>query len=142
MTLDPPHMVVRTDTQSVNSPYWQQNYFAGAYSSGVGPVGVNPYGPDEGTTDIVIPFSPAEARHQGGMANVVFLDGHTASLTLAALGYSFVTPASASGSSSGYVYSPYPQCQLSAKPLPGADNSLWTGRGLDEYSPSYSIDSP
>ena len=31
MTLDPPHMVVRTDTQSVNSPYWQQNYFAGVF---------------------------------------------------------------------------------------------------------------
>ena len=85
MTLDPPHMVVRTDNQSVNSPYWQQSFFGGAYGSGVGPRGVNPYGPDEGTPDIVVPFSPAEARHFG-RANVVFLDGHAESLTLTALG--------------------------------------------------------
>jgi prepilin-type processing-associated H-X9-DG protein/prepilin-type N-terminal cleavage/methylation domain-containing protein len=127
MTLDPPHMVVRGDGLAVNSPYWQQAYFAGRYSSGVGPAGVNPYGPDEGTPDIQIPFSPAEARHNG-RANVVFLDGHVESLTLTALGYALV----------GGV----PGCQTTATPLPGASNALWTGRGLDELSPAYSIDAP
>ncbi|HVW02690.1 MAG TPA: DUF1559 domain-containing protein [Planctomycetaceae bacterium] len=127
MTLDPPHMVVRTDNQSVNSPYWQQSFFGGAYGSGVGPAGVNPYGPDEGTPDITVPFSPAEARHFG-RANVVFLDGHAESLTLTALGYSLVNG--------------IPQCQTSATPLPGATNALWTGRGLDEYSVNYSINNP
>jgi prepilin-type processing-associated H-X9-DG protein len=127
MTLDPPHMVVRPDTLSVTSPYWQQAFFGSAYSSGVGPAGVNPYGPDEGTPDIVVPFSPAEARH-GGKANVVFLDGHVESLTLQALGYSLVNG--------------IPQCQTTATPLPGANNALWTGRGLDEYSPNYSINAP
>ena len=34
MTLDPPHMVVRNDNLSVNSPYWQQTYFGGAYGYG------------------------------------------------------------------------------------------------------------
>ncbi len=127
MTLDPPHMVVRNDKLSVNSPYWQQPYFNGAYASGIGPGGVNPYGPDEGTPDIQVPFSPAQARH-AGKANVVFLDGHAESLTLAALGYSL---------SNGI-----PQCQTGAAPLPGANNSLWTGRGLDEYSAAYGIDAP
>jgi prepilin-type processing-associated H-X9-DG protein/prepilin-type N-terminal cleavage/methylation domain-containing protein len=127
MTLDPPHMVRRTDSQSVNSPYWQQAFFGGAYSSGVGPAGVNPYGPDEGTPDIVVPFSPAEARH-AGRANVVFLDGHTESLNLQALGYVLVNG--------------IPQCQTSATPLTGANNALWTGRGIDDYSVNYSIDAP
>jgi prepilin-type processing-associated H-X9-DG protein/prepilin-type N-terminal cleavage/methylation domain-containing protein len=127
MTLDPPHMVVRFDRLSVNSPYWQQAYFGGAYSSGVGPAGVNPYGPDEGTPDIVIPFSPAEARHNG-RANVVFLDGHVESRTLGELGYALING--------------IPQCQTTAMPLPGANNALWTGRGLDEYSPSYGINAP
>lgn len=86
MTLDPPHMVVRGDNQSVNSPYWQQPFFNNAYPTGVGPAGVNPYGPDEGTPDQPVPFSPAQARH-AGKANVVFLDGHVESLTLEALGY-------------------------------------------------------
>src|SRR5262249_38083891 len=89
MTLDPPHMVRRTDNQSVNSPYWQQAFFGGAFPSGAGPAGVNPYGPDEGTADITVPFSPAEARH-GGRANVVFLDGRAESLTLQTLGYSLL----------------------------------------------------
>ncbi len=51
MTLDPPHMVVRFDNGQVNSPYWSQSYFNGAFGSGVGPKGVNPYGPDEGTPE-------------------------------------------------------------------------------------------
>ena len=127
MTLDPPHMVVRFDSLSVNSPYWQQAYFGGAYSSGVGPAGVNPYGPDEGTPDIAIPFSPAEARHRG-RANVVFLDGHTESLTLASLGYSLLNGV--------------PVLQTTATPPPGATNALWTGRGLDEYSPYYGTNGP
>jgi prepilin-type processing-associated H-X9-DG protein len=128
MTLDPPHMVFRFDNFAVNSPYWQQAYFRGAYSTGVGPAGVNPYGPDEGTPDIVVPFSPAEGRHTGGRANVVFLDGHVESLTLDALGYSLL----------GGI----PQCQTMALPLPGANNALWTGRGLDESSPYYSTGAP
>jgi prepilin-type N-terminal cleavage/methylation domain-containing protein/prepilin-type processing-associated H-X9-DG protein len=127
MTLDPPHMVVRGDGRSVNSPYWQQAYFNGAYGSGVGPAGVNPYGPDEGTPDIVIPFSPAEARHNG-RANVVFLDGHVGTRSLADLGYSLLNG--------------IPRCQTNATPLTGANNSLWTGRGLDEFSPSYGIEAP
>jgi prepilin-type processing-associated H-X9-DG protein len=127
MTLDPPHMVRRTDNLSVNSPYWQQAFFPGADSSGVGPGGVNPYGPDEGTPDITVPFSPAEARHSG-KANVVYLDGHAESLTLQALGYALA----------GGI----PQCQTNATPLPGATNALWTGRGLDDYSPNYAIDGP
>ncbi len=127
MTLDPPHMVRRPDALSVNSPYWQQAFFANAYPSGVGPAGVNPYGPDEGTPDITVPFSPAEARHSG-RANVVFLDGHTESFTLDALGYALVN---------GIL-----QCQTNATPLAGTSNALWTGRGLDDYSPNYAIDAP
>jgi prepilin-type processing-associated H-X9-DG protein len=117
MTLDPPHMVVRFDGATVNSPYWQQAPF-----NGTSLAGVNPYGPDEGTPDIAIPFSPAEARHKG-MANVVFLDGHAQSLTLDSLGYS--------------LFNGIPQLQTTSSPLPGANNSLWTGRGLDEFSPFY-----
>jgi len=150
MTLDPPHMVRRTDTQSVNSPYWQQAFFNNAYSSGIGPAGVNPYGPDEGTPDITVPFSSADARH-AGRANVVYLDGHAESLSLTDLGY--------------VLLNGVPQCQTTATPLtvtngtispntsglPAgtnsngttvANNALWTGRGLDDYSANYSIDSP
>jgi prepilin-type processing-associated H-X9-DG protein/prepilin-type N-terminal cleavage/methylation domain-containing protein len=127
MTLDPPHMVRRSDALSVSSPYWQQAYFGGAYPSGVGPAGVNPYGPDEGTPDISVPFSPAEGRH-GGKANVVFLDGHVEGRSLQALGYSLLNGV--------------PQCQTNATPLSGASNALWTGRGLDDYSPNYAIDAP
>ena len=126
-TLDPPHMVRRTDNLSVNSPYWQQSFFGNSFSSGNGPAGVNPYGPDEGTPDITVPFSPAEARH-AGRANVVFLDGHTESLTLQALGY--------------VLQNGIPQCQSTATPLVGASNALWTGRGLDDYSVNYPIDAP
>jgi prepilin-type processing-associated H-X9-DG protein len=122
MTLDPPHMVVRFDNLVVNSPYWQQAPF-----NGVGLPGVNPYGPDEGTPDTPIPFSPADARHSA-KANVVFLDGHVESLTLDALGYS--------------LFNGIPQLQTTAKPLPGAYNALWTGRGLDEYSPGYFVNTP
>jgi prepilin-type processing-associated H-X9-DG protein len=120
-------MPVRFDGLSVQSPYWQQGYFGNAFSSGVGPAGVNPYGPDEGTPDIQIPFSPAEARHKG-MTNVVFLDGHAASMSLEGLGYATING--------------IPQCQTSAKPLPGANNALWTGRGLDEYSLDYNTQGP
>ena len=125
MTLDPPHMVVRRDNLSVNSPYWQQAPFN--IGSGIGFAGVNPYGPDEGTLDIQIPFSPAQARHNG-KANVVFLDGHVESLTLNALGY--------------VTNNGVPVLQTSATPVAGSNNSLWTGRGLDEYSPNYWIDAP
>jgi prepilin-type processing-associated H-X9-DG protein len=115
MTLDPPHMVVRSDSLSVNSPYWQQAPFN--IASGIGPPGVNPYGPDEGTPDIVVPFSPAEARHFG-RANVVFLDGHVEGLTLEGLGYALLNGV--------------PQLQTSATPLLGANNALWTGAGVDD----------
>jgi prepilin-type N-terminal cleavage/methylation domain-containing protein/prepilin-type processing-associated H-X9-DG protein len=117
MTLDPPHMVIRADGLTVNSPYWLQAPFNGRALTGV-----NPYGPDEGTPDIQVPFSPAEARHKG-RANVVFLDGHTASLALPDLGYVTVNGV--------------PQLQTTSAPLPGANNALWTGRGLDESSPFY-----
>jgi prepilin-type N-terminal cleavage/methylation domain-containing protein/prepilin-type processing-associated H-X9-DG protein len=133
MTLDPPHMVPRNDTLSVNSPYWQQAFFGTAYTSGVGPAGLNPYGPDEGTADITVPFSPAESRHSG-KANVVFLDGHVEGLSLPSLGYAMLNG--------------IPQCQNpSQTPAYPAgtttpSNALWTGRGLDESSPSYSIDAP
>jgi prepilin-type N-terminal cleavage/methylation domain-containing protein/prepilin-type processing-associated H-X9-DG protein len=123
MTLDPPHMVFRFDSATVNSPYWSQAPF-----NGTALAGVNPYGPDEGTADIQVPFSPAEARHRGGMANVVFLDGHATSLSLAALGYNLVNG--------------IPQLQLTATPLLGSDNSMWTGRGLDETSPFYNTSGP
>jgi prepilin-type N-terminal cleavage/methylation domain-containing protein/prepilin-type processing-associated H-X9-DG protein len=122
MTLDPPHMVVRFDGLTVNSPYWLQAPFNGRALRGV-----NPYGPDEGTADIQIPFSPAEARHKG-MANVVFLDGHAETLTLEGLGY--------------VTYNGIPQLQTTSAPLYGANNSLWTGRGLDEYSPFYNTQGP
>ncbi len=122
MTLDPPHMVVRNDNLTVNSPYWLQAPFNGASIAGV-----NPYGPDEGTPDITVPFSPAEARHNG-KANVVFLDGHVESLSLSGLGYAL---------SNGV-----PLLQTTATPPSGSNNGLWTGRGLDEYSPSYGINGP
>jgi prepilin-type processing-associated H-X9-DG protein/prepilin-type N-terminal cleavage/methylation domain-containing protein len=122
MTLDPPHMVLRGDNLAVDTPYWLQSPFNGTTLHGV-----NPYGPDEGTPDQPIPFSPAEARH-GGRANVVFLDGHVEGLSLPALGY--------------VVVNGIPQLQTTATPLPGANNALWTGRGLDEYSLGYGIDGP
>lgn len=125
MTLDPPHMVLRADGLSVNSPYWQQAPFN--IASGVGPAGVNPYGPDEGTPDIQVPFSPAEARH-AGRANVVFLDGHVETLGLGDLGY--------------VLLNGIPQLQTTATPLAGSTNRLWTGRGLDESSPFYNTQAP
>ena len=122
MTLDPPHMVVRADNLAVDSPYWLQTPFNGTQIQGV-----NPYGPDEGTPDQPIPFSPCSARHSG-KANVVFLDGHTESLSLQALGYALLNGV--------------PQLQTTATPVPGSNNGLWTGRGLDEYSPNYAIEAP
>jgi prepilin-type processing-associated H-X9-DG protein/prepilin-type N-terminal cleavage/methylation domain-containing protein len=116
MTLDPPHMRVRPDGATVNSPYWLQ-----APWSGTALAGVDPYGPDEGTPDIAIPFSSAEARHRG-RANVVFLDGHAESRKLEELGY--------------VVVGGIAQMQSSNR-LPWGDNSLWTGRGLDETSPFF-----
>jgi prepilin-type processing-associated H-X9-DG protein/prepilin-type N-terminal cleavage/methylation domain-containing protein len=126
MTLDPPHMVLRFDKLSVNSPYWQQAPFN--IASGVGPPGVNPYGPDEGTPDIQVPFSPAEARHSG-RANVVFLDGHVESLSLLDLGYVL------DGTGA-------PQLQLTATPVVGTNNRWWTGRALDELSPFFNTPAP
>ena len=122
MTLDSPHMVVRRDSAAVASPYWDQYPF-----NGVALRGVNPYGPDEGTADIQVPFSPAEGRHRG-RANVVFLDGHVESLGLYDLGYA--------------LGNGIPLLQTTAAPLPGANNRLWTGRGLDEYSPYYNTNTP
>ena len=119
MTLDPPHMRPRT-SGVVDSP------------SPSRAAGFDPYGPDETGTDIQIFFSPAEERHNG-RANVVFLDGHVDSLTLADLGYKVVDgvaqpqPADTSGT--------FPANPLAA--LPWGDNRLWTGVGLDETSPSF-----
>jgi prepilin-type processing-associated H-X9-DG protein len=109
MTLDPPHMRKRPDGSTVNSP-----------SPATLP-GYDPYGPDETGTDIVIYFSPAEARH-AGRANVVLLDGHVASQTLEELGYVVVDGVA--------------QPQTATK-LPWGDNRLWSGRGLDEGSPHF-----
>jgi prepilin-type processing-associated H-X9-DG protein len=122
MTLDPPHMVPRGDTLVVNSPYWTLAPF-----NGTGLPGFNPYGPDEATSDIVVPFSPASARHST-RANVSFLDGHVESLTLAGLGYSL---------SAGI-----PVLQTTTTPPIGSSNALWNGRGIDEYAPGYAIDGP
>jgi prepilin-type processing-associated H-X9-DG protein/prepilin-type N-terminal cleavage/methylation domain-containing protein len=136
MTLDPPHMVKRRDSQSVTSPYWQQAPFS--IASGVGPAGYNPYGPDEGTPDITVPFSPAMARHNG-RANVVFLDGHTASMTLQELGYALDatgTPTLQTKFAGTVADLPV---DVSGK---AANNSLWTGRGLDEYDTYYNTDAP
>jgi len=69
----------------------------------------------------------AEARH-AGRANVVFLDAHVEALSLGALGYVLVNGIQ--------------QFQITSAPLPGANNALWTGRGLDEFSPGYAIDGP
>jgi prepilin-type processing-associated H-X9-DG protein len=121
-TLDPPHMVIRGDGKTVDSPYWLQPPFNGTKLAGV-----NPYGPDEGIADIAVPFSPAEARHRG-RANVVFLDGHVESLSLADLGYN--------------LKNGIPQLQSTSTPLPGATNARWTGRGLDESSPFYNTQGP
>lgn len=123
MTLDPPHMRVRADKSQIVRP--DPPTYAG----------FDPYGPDETGTDIQIYFSPAEDRHFG-RANVVFLDGHTDSLTLEGLGY--VVDASGvaqpqaelSASAGGTVVGTFHQ-------LPWGDNRLWTGAGYDETSPNF-----
>jgi hypothetical protein len=79
------------------------------------------------------------------------LDGHAETLSLTVLGY--------------VLLNGVPQCQTTATPLNSTNgtispntsglpagtnsngttvtnNALWTGRGLDDYSPNYSIDSP
>jgi prepilin-type processing-associated H-X9-DG protein len=119
MTLDPPHMRIRPDKGTVTTDYWKQSPF-----NGTALAGVDPYGPDEGTADITVPFSPAEARHRG-LANVVFLDAHAESRSLESLGYKVVNGVPQLQSTGG-----------AATPA-GTDNSLWTGRGLDENMPGY-----
>jgi prepilin-type processing-associated H-X9-DG protein len=144
MTLDPPHFVVRNDGGRVDSPYWTQN---GMYTSTLGPVNVNPFGPDEGTTDIQVAFSPAQARHNG-RANVVFLDGHAESVTLAGLGYAvnangipqLVLPTYTAGVLQPFTYS-YTNA-ASVVVVSNPNNGLWTGRGLDEFAPNYFTESP
>ena len=113
MTLDPPHMRKRKPgTGNVNSP------------SPATLAGYDPYGPDETGTDIAIYFSPADARHQG-RANVVFLDGHTESLSLDGLGYIV----------SGGIAIPQ-----STTTLPWGSNALWSGYGRDETSPYFGVE--
>jgi len=113
MTLDPPHMRLRpAGSGNVASP-----------SPATLP-GFDPYGPDETGTDIVIYFSPAEARHSG-RANVVFLDGHCETLTLEQLGYVVVNGVA--------------QPQTTTL-LPWGDNRYFTGWGRDETSPYYGVD--
>jgi len=70
------------------------------------------FGPN-GSSDGPFPHSPAEARH-AGHANVSFVDGHAAGLTLEKLGY---------------------HLDPEANPIPDgptANNRLWTGTGDDE----------
>ncbi|MBX9788824.1 MAG: DUF1559 domain-containing protein [Pirellulales bacterium] len=109
MTLDPPHMRVRPDGLTVDSPSPSKI------------AGFDPYGPDETGTDITIYFSPADARHNG-RANVVFLDNHVESLTLEELGYVVVNGVA--------------QPQTTGT-LPFGNNRLWTGTGRDETSPNF-----
>jgi len=129
MTLDPPHMRVRPDGTTVNSPSPQTI------------PGFDPYGPDETGTDLVAYFSPVEARHEG-RGNVVFLDGHVESHTLEELGYvvqngqpplNSLPPTLQNG-----VALPQPTTftTLSITSKWG-DNRLFTGVGFDETSPSY-----
>ncbi len=108
MTLDPPHMRKRPDGKTVDSPSPSRM------------AGFDPYGPDETGTDIQVYFSPAEARHNG-LANVVFLDGHIASMSLEDLGY--------------VVQNNVALPQKTA--LPWGSNALWTGQGRDETSPNF-----
>jgi prepilin-type processing-associated H-X9-DG protein len=119
MTLDPPHMKPRT-SGVVDSPSPSRR------------AGFDPYGPDETGTDIVIFFSPAEARHFD-RANVVFLDGHTESLTLEDLGY--VVQNGVAQPQPGDAGGTFPDNPLKA--LPWGDNRLWTSVGLDETSPNF-----
>jgi prepilin-type processing-associated H-X9-DG protein len=121
MTLDPPHMRPR-QSGVVDSPSPSRS------------AGFDPYGPDETGTDIQIYFSPAEARHNG-RANVVFLDGHCESLTLADLGYVLDASGVAQPQLANLSAS-FPSNPLSA--LPWGTNRLWTGTGLDETSVNYS----
>ena len=139
MTLDPPHMRKHpTDAFSTSIVGW------GSPSPAL-MVGFDPYGPDETGTDIAIYFSPAEERHQG-RANVVFLDGHTESLTLQDLGY-VVDPTG--------VALPQYVSHPTLNPTPGtlpfgntassanstttniSNNRLWTGTGRDEAISAY-----
>jgi prepilin-type processing-associated H-X9-DG protein len=113
MTLDPPHMRKRpAGSGNVSSP------------SPMTLPGFDPYGPDETGTDIVIYFSPAEARHRG-RANVVFLDGHCETRTLDALGYVVV----------GGVAQPQ-----TTTTLPWGNNALFTGWGRDETSAYFGVE--
>ena len=117
MTLDPPHMRKRPDGKTVDSP------------SPSRVAGYDPYGPDETGTDIQVYFSPAEARHNG-LANVVFLDGHVAGLSLEDLGYVM----------QNNVALPQPATAtitFNSGTLGWGDNKLWTGEGRDETSRSF-----
>jgi prepilin-type processing-associated H-X9-DG protein/prepilin-type N-terminal cleavage/methylation domain-containing protein len=118
--LDPPHMRPRT-SGVVDSP------------SPSRAAGFDPYGPDETGTDIVIYFSPAEARHNG-RANVVFLDGHVESLTLEDLGYQVSADGIAQPQPAD-LGTVFPANPLAA--LPWGTNRLWNGHGLDETSPNF-----
>ncbi|HUY33378.1 MAG TPA: DUF1559 domain-containing protein [Pirellulales bacterium] len=132
MTLDGPHMRPRPDGSSVNSPSPQCV------------PGFDPYGPDETFTDIVVYFSPVEARHEG-RGNVVFLDGHVESHTLEELGYvvqknaptlNTLPPTRQNG-----VALPQPTtityAQFFQTVNTWGNNRLFTGVGFDETSPSY-----
>jgi prepilin-type N-terminal cleavage/methylation domain-containing protein/prepilin-type processing-associated H-X9-DG protein len=139
MTLDPPHERVHPkDAFSNSTAGW------GSPSPAL-MQGFDPYGPDETGTDIAIYFSPAEERHRG-RANVVFLDGHSESLTLQELGY--VVDAN------GVALPQYVQDPV-LNPTPGtipydntassaggtttnvSNNRLWTGIGRDEALSRY-----
>jgi prepilin-type processing-associated H-X9-DG protein len=138
-TLDPPHERVHPmDAFSTSTAAW------GSPSPALFK-GFDPYGPDEVGTDLLVYFSPAEERHQG-RANVVFLDGHTESLTLQELGY----VVDGKG-----VALPQQQPDPVLNPTPGiipfgntanpatgsinniSNNRLWTGQGRDEALSAY-----
>lgn len=142
MTLDPPHMRVHpTDPYSTSTAAW------GSPSPAL-MAGFDPYGPDETGTDIVVYFSPADARHNG-RANVMFVDGHAESLALQDLGYVL--------DANGVPLPQYIKDPI-LNPNPGtlpfgntagistsgaalttnvSNNRLWTGTGRDEVLSKY-----
>ena len=139
MTLDPPHERVRpTDAFSGSTLGW------GSPSPAL-MQGYDANGPDETGTDLAVYFSPAEERHNG-RANVVFLDGHTESLTLQDLGYVV--------DEKGVALPQYVRHAV-LNPTPGtlpfgntansaastttnvSNNRLWSGTGRDEALSQY-----
>ncbi len=78
--------------------------------------GASKFGPNPSKAGEALGHSSAEPRHLG-MANIAFVDGHAAPLTLAGLGYHVTGPAG----------------ELESAEPDGADasNRLWNGKGID-----------